>query len=418
MHTKTFAQQIEKNTNNSKRKLYLCCILSTLLSGYYGYALIQSINDYTKQKNENKNPKISKILLPLTISILSIFLTSESFKYTFKLSLNKKRKKSVSKEILNQLFYINKPQNNKCTLYDPLTPSDIKELVKTIDFSQLESETQKNILQNIITVAHSSPFVAKIIKSKLRASSIQIDKNLNCGGIACFSNEIETEAKIKIKDDKNILAIIHEIFHLKQAKDGSYCSKELYHYLHLMNEAQAKGLNFITDYAVQEECVQLGLMKKNFISWKNKLYFSQLKKISHENKHLTPREQKGKAEERTIGILMKCLLESSPKKRVQFFESNCGTFSSKSDQKDFQEYCDSWRNTYINDAILERENVFNKKLTHTANILQYEISKIPEFDSYFTHETGIQQNIKNIKITSDNNALFSFSINKKEHQKQ
>ena len=414
MSSHSLSHYLQKNTEKKRATFYLCCLGSLILSAFQTAILYSNTNEFLNQpKLENKEKKLSlfHVIFPLTSTILSFFLTFETFKNLKKLHTNKKREISVSKDVLNQLYYINPSQNKTPSIYDPLTEKDIKNLVKTIDFSPLEKPIQQSVLQNLITVSHSSPFVAKILKSELRTASIHIDPNLHCGGIANFSPYIDTEGKVTIQDHYNVLAIAHEFFHLKQAQDGAFCLKKLHHYVHLINEAQAKGLNYVLNFAINEECKKLNLSNTDLMDWENTLYYSQFEKVKQTHPTLNERELQGKAEEKSIGVLMKCLLEDDEKKREEIFKSECASFTSIEDKLKFHDYCFDWRTRYIDEAVLKWEKDIKSTLKHIPETIQSEVDLIPEFNDYFSYETGIQQDIKNIKIAAHdkNNALFQFT---------
>ncbi len=421
MNSQILSPYLQKKTQKTKTTLYLCCLGSLLLSTIQANSLYKNTNEFLNQKKlENKEKKYSlfHVLFPLTTTILSIFLTFETIKYLKKFPFNKKRKTSVSKDVLNQLCYVNTPQNKHPSPFDPLTKKDIENLVQTIDFSALKKQEQLIILQNLIVIAHSSPLASKILKSNLRSAIIEVDKNLSYGGLASFSPEHDIDGKIIIQNVCDPLSITHEIFHLKQAQDGAFCLKDLHHYLHLMNEAQAKGLNYVLNFATNLECRKYNLSNETLSDWENTLYYSQFDKIKKQNPTLLERELQGKTEERAIGVLMKCLLEDDEKKREEIFNTEGCFFSSTNDRINFNTFCFEWRSTYINETVLNLEEKTKEILTHTPKIIQHEVDCVKDFNAYFSYETGIQQDIKNIKIATHdkNNALFQFCCKELEKE--
>ena len=358
MSSQILSQYLQKNTKKIRTTLYLCFLGSLILSTHQASILYKKTNKFLdQQKLENKEKKNSlfQMIFPLTTMILSIFLTLETIKHLKKLPSNRKRKISVEQDVLNQLSYVNIPQKKSPSPFDPLTQKDIENLVRTIDFSGLKKQEQQIILQNLIIIAHSSPLASKILKSNLRPAILKVDKNLSWRGLAAFSPEHDIDGKITIQDVCDPLSITHEIFHLKQAQDGAFCLKALHHYLHLMNEAQAKGLNYVLNFATALECRKYNLSNEALPDWENTLYYTQFDKIKKQNPAISERELQGKTEERAIGILMKCLLEDDEKKREEIFNAEGCFFSSSNDKINFNTFCFEWRSTYINEAVLNLE---------------------------------------------------------------
>ncbi len=410
MSASILQNRLQKNTHKKRKIFFLCYLASLAFSVYQGSILLNnSIEFFDKKKQSSKEHSLFNILSPLITTSLWIFITRKTFKLLNELFPNKKREISVSSDVLQQLCYVKYPSKNTTSVYDPLTETDIKNLTTYIDFSHLKKSEQQFILQDLIITAYYSPLVAKILKSKIRTATLLIDKNLYCSGISDFAPEIDIEGKIILQNFDNPLVTAHEILHLKQAQDGSYCLKNLNHYLHLINEAQAQGLNYVLNYEITNECQQHNSSKNDLTNWEKTLYTSQLKKIKKQHPTLSERERKGKTEEMSIGILMKCLLESDKKLREEIFVTACGPFSSKTDKANFNTYCLNWRKTYINEDVLKRENEVSSILKHTPSIIQHEVNMIPDFNTYFTTETGIPQDISRIKISKQQPiALFQF----------
>jgi len=167
---------------------------------------------------------------------------------------------------------------------------------------------------------------------------------------------------------------------------------------------------FPSDYEITTECQKRNPSDCCLSNWEKTLYTSQLQKAKKQHPLLSERELKGKTEEMCIGILMKCLLESDKKLREEIFVTTCGSFSSKTDKLNFNTYCLNWRKNYINEDVLKRENELLSILKHTPSIIQHEVNMIPDFNAYFTAETGIPQDIRSIKISKQKpTALFQFT---------
>ncbi|MBQ8251703.1 MAG: hypothetical protein IJY92_07350 [Alphaproteobacteria bacterium] len=411
MSASILQNRLQKNTHKKRKIFFLCYLASLAFSVYQGTILLNnSIEFFDKKQQTQKKQSLFNILSPLITTGLWIFITRKAFKLLNELFPNKLREISVSPDVLQQLCYVKHPPQNTPSIYDPLTENDIKNLTTYIDFSHLKKSEQQFILQDLIITSYSSPFVAKLLKSKIRAATLFIDKNLYCAGISDFAPEIDVEGKIILQNFDNPLVATHEIFHLKQAQDGSYCLKNLNHYLHLINEAQAQGLNYILNYEITTECQKRNPSDSWLSNWEKTLYTSQLQKAKKQHPLLSERELKGKTEEMSIGILMKCLLESDKKLREEIFVTTCGSFSSKTDKLNFNTYCLNWRKNYINEDVLKRENELLSILKHTPSIIQHEVNMIPDFNAYFTAETGIPQDIRSIKISKQKpTALFQFT---------
>lgn len=408
MTTPNLRDYIITKTKRLKQMLYLCFTASALFS------CVQGTIFFYKLKNDTSEKKSLSFFLDklqhLLLAFFSLSLLGISLKEIKKLPKNKKRTPTVSDNILAQLSYGNMPRDCSNDIYNPLTPNDIKNLVQKLDFSNLKEEEQHLILQNIIIVSDLSPFVAKIIKSDFQTSTIRIDNELNFQGTAKFLPEIISNGLISLKIPEDPIAIAHEIFHLKQAYDGAHASKYFYHYTHLLNEAQAEGINFITKFNLYQGYAKVNKTKNPLPKWEKDLFYTQLNHIKKKYPTLSEREQQAKGEELLIGVLMKCLLESDEQKREEIFKNACKKNLTYNDRIDFNAYISRWRNIYINEHVLMYEEKINNILQHQPQIVQQDLERVPLFEAYFTNETGVPQSISEIKLSKKNpyNALYTY----------
>lgn len=352
--------RLHKKINQFKVVMYLCVLASFLFVAKESYYMAADIKEkiYTKKRNGNNS---NLPLHSLGILVYS-FLAYMGIKEVKRLPIPSKRP-TVSDKTLFSLIYCKSTE--QANLYTPLTEEDIINLTKKLDFSSLDDKTQYKILQNIIRASSASPFVAKILKSDLLTSTIQVDSTLKKGGVIKFGETLFKKASIKVQTIQSAIPILHEIFHARQVKDGASFLSDLNHYARLTNEASAKALDLIL------------YTKTNLISpflsitynpkWVKKILDNRLQKEKYLKPILTSR-QKGFAEEETIGIIMKCLLESDPKKRETIVHRFCGNILNEADCIEMHLECEDWRQSYITNAILQKEEDLEEKLTHTHQI--------------------------------------------------
>lgn len=402
--------RLHKKINQFKVVMYLCVLASFLFVAKESYYMAADIKEKisTKKRNENN----SNLLLHSLGILFYSFLTYMGIKEVKRLPVPSKRP-TVSDKTLSSLIYCKSTEQTNP--YTPLTEEDIINLTKKLDFSSLDDKTQYKILQNIIRASSASPFVAKILKSDLLTSTIQVDPTLKKGGVIGFGETLFKKASIKVQTIQSAIPILHEIFHARQVKDGASFLSDLNHYARLTNEASAKALDLIL------------YTKTNLISpflsitynpkWVRKILDNRLQKEKYLKPILTYR-QKGFAEEETIGIIMKCLLESDPKKRETIVHRFCGNILNEADCIEMHLECEDWRQSYITNAILQKEEDLEEKLTHTPNLI-YEINYVSFFDSYNSAETHIPQSFESIKISKNepHNILFKFFNQDKQNLK-
>ena len=211
---KLFAQRFLLNTCLAVSGLYL---LNTALNVAYDI----------KNQIENK-AKPSQLTY---LNVINLIL----FSFLFKTGLKIRRKEpdiilkqpSVSKTVLNKLCYLYENEEKKDDIYSSLTPKDIENLCKRIDFSDLSEAEQHYILQRLILTADSNPVVSKILKSELLPCSLKIDNGINCGGHISHAEKVIKRGNIYIHDYLDSISVTHELLHAKQIMDGSFLLKEL-----------------------------------------------------------------------------------------------------------------------------------------------------------------------------------------------
>ncbi len=399
---------IVTKTKRLRQTLYLCLAASAFLSCIQGSILIYKLKNDTSEKKSLSF--FSDKLLQALLTFLSISLTLLALKEIKKLPKNKQLTPSVSDDVLAQLAYRNTTSPCGNDIYNPLTANDIKNLVRKLDFSNFKEEEQRFILQNIIIVSDLSPFVAKVIKSDFQPSLVEINKDLCFQGSAAFAPELMSKGILSLKMVEDPIAISHEIFHLKQAYDGAHASKHFYHYIHLLNEAQAEGLNFITKFNLYQGYAKLNGTKNPLAKWEKDLFYTQLNKTKKQYPTLSEREQQAKGEELLIGVLMHCLLESDDEKRAEIFKNACGKPLTFNDKSDFNTYVSRWRSIYIDEQVLKYDEKLTSILQHQPEIVQHELKRLPLFEAYFTNETGVPQSISKIKLSTKSpyNALYTY----------
>lgn len=365
-----------------------------------------------KQRIENKE-SFTKLKLSNIINLILFY-------YLFNVSLKLRkqepdvllRKPSAAKPVLDDLRYFYDKEEDD-DIYSSLKPKDIENLCKKIDFSPLSDSEQYAILQGLIVTAHNNPVVAKILKSNLLPSTLRIDDSLLVSGQLIHGEKIIKKGHILIQDHLDITAVAHELFHTKQCMDGAFLPKELRSYASVMTEAQAKALNLIltvtpnhTGYFIE--------YRSEINNWVKQIRNLQLFEVQKENLPLSRRAKIGKAQERTMGIIMKCLIEGDEGLREQIAQSLCKNQLSKWDLAEMHFTVANWRDYYIKEGYEIQE----EKLKKILPSLSKELKLIPLLNEYYSEETGIPQSLEAVKIDSSKpSALYEYLNTNKQKTK-
>lgn len=365
-----------------------------------------------KERIENKE-SVTKLKLS---NIINLIL----FSYLFNVSLKLRKKEpdvllknsSVAKSVLDDLRYFYDKEEDD-DIYSSLKPKDIENLCKQIDFSPLSYSEQYDILQGLIVIANNNPVVAKILKSNLLPSTIHIDDSLFFGGQLVHGETIIKKGHILIQNHLDITSVAHEFFHAKQCMDGAFLPKELRSYASLMAEAQAKALNLILSVSTNHTGYFIEY-RSEINNWVKQIRNLQLFEVQKENLPLSRRAKIGKAQERTMGIIMKCLIEGNEGLREQTAQSLCKNQLSQSDLDEMHFTVSNWRNLYIK----EGHEIKEEKLKKILPSLSKELKLIPLLNKYYSEETGIPQSLEAVKIYSSKpSALYEYLNTNKQKTK-
>lgn len=410
MHKKKTLKKIVQKKLFAQRFLLNTCLA---VSGLYLLNTTLSIACDVKNHIENKaKPSQSTYL-----NIINLIL----FSFLFKTGLKIRRKEpdillkepSVSKTVLNKLCYLYDREEQQDDVYSSLTKKDIENLCKRIDFSSLTNTEQYHILQNMILTANANPIASKILKSELLPCSLKIDNNLDCGGHISHAAQAIKRGTIYIYDSLDYIAVTHEFLHAKQIMDGAFLLKDLRYYSSLMNEAQAKALNLIIESNINPEYYPFYFNAEEKV-WPKKITNHFLQISENETTNLPERTKRAKAQEKTMGVIMKCLLEENEQLRENIAQSYCDNKLSKQDLEYMNNTMNSWRRYYIKDDYKRKEEGISKILPSLKN----ELNLIPLMDDYFSTETGIKQSVASIKISScKNSAIYDYLSNQKQKTK-
>lgn len=359
-----------------------------------------------KQRIENKESVFNLKLA----NIINIIL----FSYLFNVSLKLRKKEpdillknpSVAKPVLDELRYFYDKEEEKDDIYSSLNSKDIEKLCKQIDFSPLSYSEQYDILQGLIVVANNNPVVAKILKSNLLPSTIHIDDSLFVSGQLVHGEKVIKKGHILIQNHLDITSIAHEFFHAKQCMDGAFLPKELRMYASLMAEAQTKALNLILSISTNHTGYFVEY-RSDLNNWVKQIRNLQLFEVQKENLTLSRRAKIGKAQERTMGIIMKCLIEGDEGLREQIAQSLCKNQLSQNDLDEMHFTVSNWRNLYIK----EGHEIQEEKLKKNLPSLSKELKLIPLLNEYYSTETNIPQSLEAIKIYSSKPSILSEYLN-------
>jgi hypothetical protein len=209
------------------------------------------------------------------------------------------------------------------------------------------------------------------------------------------------------------ISVTHELLHAKQIMDGAFLLKDLRYYSSLMNEAQAKALNLIIESNIDPEYHPFHFNSEEKV-WPKKITNHFLQTDENENINLSKRAKLAKAQEKTMGVIIKCLQEENDKFRENMIQSFCDNKLSKQDLEYMNNTMNSWRRYYIKDDYKRKEEGISKILPSLKN----ELNLIPLMDDYFSTETGIKQSVASIKISScKNSAIYDYLSNQKQKTK-
>ncbi len=410
MHKKKTLKKIVQKKLFAQRFLLNTCLA---VSGLYLLNTALNVAYDIKNQIENK-AKPSQFTY---LNVINLIL----FSFLFKTGLKIRRKEpdillkqpSVSKTVLNKLCYLYENEEKKDDIYSSLTPKDIENLCKRIDFSDLAISEQHYILQRLILTANTNPVVSKILKSDLLPCSLKIDDTMNCGGHITHASQVIKRGSIYIHDYLDPISVTHELLHAKQIMDGSFLLKELRYYGSLMNEAQAKALNLIIESNINPEYYPFHFNPEEKV-WPKKITNHFLQTDEKENINLSKRAKLAKAQEKTMGVIIKCLQEEDDKLRENMIQSFCDNKLSKQDLEYMNQTINSWRDFYIKEDYKAKEEIIPQMIPTLKN----ELKLIPLMDEYFSNETGIKQSISAIKINScKNNAVYDYLSSQKQKTK-
>ncbi|MBO7244538.1 MAG: hypothetical protein J6V53_04575 [Alphaproteobacteria bacterium] len=391
-------KQIQKNIFKQKLISNIClsiCSLFTLNIANNVYCNFISPSPTSKQKNSFFK-YADLVQLPAFL-----FLFYQSLKIRREDVDNTLTKSSLTKEVLNELRYFYDEDEKENDIYSSLTPKDIENLTKVIDFSGLPYLQQYEIIQSLILVAHLNPVVAKNLKSPLLPCQFKINQDMLMGGNISHGKKSIKKGLISIQNYLDITAITHELLHAKQIMDGAFLPQELDIYSHLMAEAHGRSLNLILS-ATDNTTGYFVKMRNPMGNWIKKILKIQKHYISQNNKCISEREKLGKAQERTMGILMKCLIEGNDDLREKIIQRYCYDQLNYIELEEMHLEVNCWRITYIK----EDHEIKEEKLKNILPNLTYDLKLVPHLNDYYSNETGIPQQIESIKISSSQNSVL------------